>query len=664
MRLCARTVIRVLSIALVALAPTIAFAIPTIRLTPSRSVLLSDGRDSTQICTEVRDTSGRLVPDGTTVNFNTSLGAFQRAGTSASATTQAGTARVLLTSPTKGTAVVTAASAGGGFERIEITFTDDPTETFEGNSYAVVTGDSSLIYGPGAKQIEAVGKEREDPAKETAGARVRYRNLEISADNLAVDCTATTVRAQGNVMLRRGTVTVRCVRLYYPLTSGNGYAIAQVKGHWRPVAISGLRLAVTVRSEAVPDQFLAMPSLADERQLITAKQILLFPGDKLQFKRPRFYQDRQALVSLPFYSLSLYAKQLFSDHVVTVGTQGVGLNIPVYYDMSPSTTGLLRLRNGERYGTSISATRPGVALDITQSYNSLSGGKRYTGEFGFTDVNRNDWGVRLSHSQEFSSTSRGTFTLETPQHQSLLSTGNLQQQFSGFNVGLNMYSSRSLRGISSSMSEADAYVETTPRSLGATGYRYALGATASSTHIGAQSYSNTTASQGVHVRMFNRPVHLDSVTTLSHTWSIGQAWADGGRGGVTMLSSLTASRMIGAAGNVQLSYDFMRLPGSYVDSGQHRLSSTLYLGAGTKASMFIYGSTLLDAPYRSLSGEARYNFARRWHLGVSANVQEMSSVDYQDYEFSVTRSIGLRELSITFSTLSHRFYFDMQAARF
>jgi len=36
------------------------------------------------------------------------------------------------------------------------------------------------------------------------------------------------------------------------------------------------------------------------------------PGDKLQFKRPRFFQDRMPLVSLPFYSLSLFAKQLFA----------------------------------------------------------------------------------------------------------------------------------------------------------------------------------------------------------------------------------------------------------------------------------------------------------------------------------------------------------------
>ena len=99
--------------------------LPTVKLTASRMAVLNDGRDATELMAEVRDSSGRPVPDGTQVIFHTNLGAFAENPT---VQTRAGTARIRLTSPQKGTALITAQTSGiyaGGVQKIEITFTDD-----------------------------------------------------------------------------------------------------------------------------------------------------------------------------------------------------------------------------------------------------------------------------------------------------------------------------------------------------------------------------------------------------------------------------------------------------------------------------------------------------------------------------------------------------------
>src|SRR5215470_17995189 len=69
----------------------LAFNSPTLVLTVSRTAVMNDGKDNTEVIAEVRDASGNLAPDGTQVSFTTSLGQFAPAPV---ATTRAGNARV------------------------------------------------------------------------------------------------------------------------------------------------------------------------------------------------------------------------------------------------------------------------------------------------------------------------------------------------------------------------------------------------------------------------------------------------------------------------------------------------------------------------------------------------------------------------------------------
>ena len=646
------------------LAGRMALALPTIRLTVTRQAVLSDGRDYTEVVAEVRDSSGRLSPDGTTVNLTTTLGAFAQAGTTTSVTTRAGTARARLVSPRKGTATITAAVAGGGFQQCEVLFTDDPSQTFEGNAYVVIDADGPLLYAAGERIIEAIGKPRLENAEAPGGAQFRYRSIEVRADHLQVDCNANVVRAVGRVTLRRSGRTLLCSKLHYGFVNGTGYAVAEVGGHSRPVRLRGTDLQTEELADGAPQAAFVLEEIADAKLLIVSRQVVYFVGEKLQFRKPRFYQDGGHLFSMPFYSLALYSNELFSDQLVTFGTEGLSVDVPFYYDLTPGSTGILKLRNGERVGRSVYATRPGWALDLLQSYNSLGGRSRYTGEFGVTGLTRSDWGLRWSHSQEFSSATRASLFLDVPQHRALYLSSNISREFGSLHGGLRLSLNRSLSGVKSEGAEADAYLETIPRPVGRTGYHMAVGVTSSVSRLSSSQHRSSGTTQGLQMRLYSSAYQLGSSTTLTNTISLGQQWNSLGRSGASALFSLAAMHAFGRSSNLQATYDFTRFPNQLASEGSHRVGVGLFAGAGSRLSLFAYGSLVLDGESNSLTADLNYSLARRWRFAMAANFQRYSSAQYTDWLFGFAHDIGGRDLMLSYSTLNHRIAFDLQATRF
>lgn len=628
---------------------------PTIQLTASRMVVLADGRDTTEIIAEVRDATGSYVPDGTVVNFTTTRGVFQGSST---AQTRAGVARVRLSCQQAGTATVTAAVIGRA-ETLEITFTNDPSDTFQGNLFAAVQG-GSVVYSADYRVIEALAKDAGSAS--TKRAHAAYRNFEVLADRIQIDCNLNILRAAGNAVLRRGNHRLQCGKLFLQMINGEAYAIAEVGDRLRPVKITGPDLKMTVEPNGIAPARFEMADLADSKLLITAQQVLLFPGQKLQFKRPHFYQDGQHLVSMPFYSLALMSNELFTDQFLTVGTQGIGLDVPLYYDLTPSSTGIFYIRHGERSGSSVYATRPGWSLDLLQGYNSLGGSGRYTGQFGFTGITRSDWGFRWTHSQEFATDARGSFYLDFPQHRSVYGSANLTKQMGPLYAGLNISGNRSFSGFPTTGYDTELYLETLSKRLGSTGYFYALGTTTMVQQVSSGPYRTWVQSQDVHTRIYSNPFRLDRDTVLTNNFTIGNVWANRG-GGASVMASMTASRRLRGA-SLQLAYDYTQGPQLLAMEGHHRLSLSLITTGSGKWSTGVSGSTMLDSSSSSLMANVSYAVAPRWHLGLTSSLQRFMGGQYRDYELSIGRTLGARELVFSYSTFSHRIFFDLEAGRF
>ncbi|MCX6358210.1 MAG: hypothetical protein NT029_00230 [Armatimonadetes bacterium] len=634
---------------------------PTIDLRAVRQAALSDGRDYIEIVAEVRDSGGTYLPDGTRVTFTTSRGVFVQSGVSASALVRSGSARVRVSSQQKGVATVTASVPGGGFQRVDVTFTDDPAETYQGNSYVRVQARGSVVYSVAERTIEATSGQAGRESR--AGVTISYRAVTIEAKRAQVDCASMTVRAQGAIVIKRGGKQLKCGSLAFILPTGVGYAIAEQGSRWSPVKVSGAGLKTEPEANGIAATRFEFLDLSDASLVVVSKQVRFFPGEKLQFVRPRFFQDGQQVFSLPFYSLSYSSRMLFTDQFISVGSQGFGLDVPLYYTLTPSDMGQFRVRYGERTTQTSYARRGGWSLDMVRRYTNANPGRRYTGEFTFLGANRRDWGMRWNHSQEFSADTRTSLYMDMPQHRGFYGGGTLQQRFGGVQLGLGGSANRSLTGLSTSGSQGDAYLETLPVKVKRTGYMVAVGANVSNTTTASGSHRSSSTSRGLQARFYSRPWQLDRLTSVTNSVALGHQWTSAGRSGASTVGSLIGTRALGGGASLQMTYDYSQQGVGTSSGGSHRTSASL--NAYTpRSSLSLLGTYTLDAAESGLVASADYQFVRRWRLYTNATVQRFAAANYSDVEFGISRSLGGRDVMLSFSTFEHRVMLDLVTSRY
>ncbi len=629
----------------------------TVTLRATRTALLADGKHTTDLIADIRDSSGRPVGNNVFVQFQTTSGQLSESR----AQTLGGVARVRLTSAAiAGVAHVTAVAPGSISAVLDIVFTDDPDATFEGNSYILATGTSYLAYSATDRIIEALGK--------NGGAKLAFRNLEVSADRLQLRCDDNIVRAHNNITLKRAGHVIHATRLYYSLQSGQGYAIAELDGRLQTVLINGENLILQPSPTPIPTSYLTFPDL-QVKLVIVARSITFFPGDKLQFRRPKFYQDQAQILSLPYYELGLSSSELFSDHFISLGTSGLGLEIPFYLGLSPRKTSIVYLRHQQQLGRGYYATEPGWSVDLLQGY-STPGEKRYEGAFGFTGLTRSDWSFRWTHNQEFNASTQGNFYLDFPHHDSVFSSASLNQQSRRFRWGGNFAAEQTFQGLHDSTLQSDVFAETQPRRLSlfkgalyTIGTTFGSGRTSSGTTDNPTSFTETT--EGVNMRAFSRPLSLDARTTLTNSVSVGQLWSSTGASGLSTLLSLALDHTIPGGGTLNATYDFVERPATrFASDGKHRVGLNYNFATRKRFEASIFTSAYLDSPDATFLGDLSYRLDNRWRLLSSLTFQTFAGDSYRDLQLTIGRRIGTRELQFTYSTLYHRISLDFTATRF
>ncbi len=631
-------------------------AVGTINLTATRTALLADGKHTTVLRAEVRDGNGRPVGNNVVVQFQTTAGTLSQT----LARTIGGIAQVNLTSsPIAGVAQLTATVAGQSIATLEILFTDDPQATFQGNNYMMFAATSYLAYGATDRVIEGNGR--------NGGARLTYRNFEVNADRLQLQCDNQTVRAHGNVVLKRGKDVLHATVLYYSIPTSQGYAIAQdEKGNLSTVTVNGEHLRLEPTKNQIPYSYINMPDL-QVKLVVVAKGITYFPGDRLQFRSPKFYQDQVKILTLPFYELPLGSQELFSDQFISVGTSGFGLDLPIYFELSPHSSGIAYLRHQQPIGRGYYATQPGWSLDLLKGYNG-QGSQRYDGAYGLTGLTRSDWGFRWTHSQEFNSATQGSFYLEFPHHDSVFTTANFTQQSKVVRWGANLSGGETFQNAATN-TQSNFYVESQPHKLfGAKAIDFTIGSTLASNRTvshdtAIDSFAETT--EGVNMRAFSRPITLDRRTSLLSSLTIGQQWSSQGHNGATTQATISMDHTLNGGGSMNLTYDYLTQPtGFLISDGKHRLSATYSMLVQKRLQVRVSGSTYLDVQDAGFLADMSYRLNNNWRLLSSATLQRFGESSYQDLEFTLGRKIGAREIQLTYSTFNHRISFDLTATRF
>jgi len=634
-----------------------AAAISTVSLTANRTALLADGKHTADLAAAVRDNNARPVANAQVI-FSTSAGQLSQ---TQAYTDFSGTARVRLTSASlPGTASIMATTPGGTASTLTVEFTNDPEATYNGNNYMTFAAKTYLAYSATDRVIEGEGT--------NGGARLTFRNFEVVADRMQYRCDDGILRAHGNVFMKRGSHKLLASRLYYSLASGDGWAVTREEnGTSKSVRIAGENLLLTESPTPPPFSYMSIPDL-QVKLIIAAVGITYFPNEKLQFRRPKFYQDQVQIMKLAYYELPLHSEQLFSDQFISVGTSGLGLELPYYYKLTADQSGEIIIRHQQQIGRGYYSTEPGWGIDLIQTYTQ-SGDKRYEGAYGFTGLTRNDWDFRWNHSQEFNSNTQSAFDLEFPGHDSVYGSTNLTQQFKLFRWGANVAAGRTFLSDDTISTNANLYLETQPKGImGNKNYQYTVG----TTFISAHSQSNDTnipdaseTREGLNVHAFSRPINLDKQTTFTESMTIGQTWAGHEGSGLTSLATLAVDRHFKTAGSLNLTYDLVYQPSTFIDTGgKHRFSASYSVNKTKSLTFTVFGSMYADSPDSSMLADMSYRINNQWRIISAATLERYNSISYNDYEMTLGRRFGARELQLTYSTYLKRVSLDFTATRF
>lgn len=674
----------------------------SINLTANPSVIIADGKSTTAIAVTIRGGGGELVPDGTEVHLVASQGILEKE----TVTTVSGVARTTLTSSaTEATATITATcflggDAGMGNANLPVEFTTDRTLASSGGESRWIRIDCPeyLIYSADGKIIEADGKH--------GSAHLRYKGVTIEADSFQMDLQSLQLVAR-NAVLTQASHTITAAQLKYDLNTMTGKGLVSDATHApHEVTISGLSFLtkdIPVDPDAVdpsisldnmgtaPADDYAFLDLSQSRVVVTARAIAVDQGSQLQFRRATIYSDGKKVLSVPFHMMPLTTDQLFGEQIVGYGSQGIFLNVPYYYSVSPTSTGTIYLRNSAVAGASLqtngpaisstSGARPGVALDLQQTYSLGAGGQ---GSLVMNSLTRSDWGAHWQHTQQFDSLTNSSFFVDFPSHRSVFGSSNLSHQFKDFSLNFSASANRDPgeEGYSSSGTSLSTYLQTTAREIGSTGINFVSTANwqagrSTYTVPGADTVAQSLNTQGLDLRFFTAPFRFGKNTTLSNSLTVGQTWQRGAsRNAPIVLGTLGLQQAMPMKGrlNVNYTYRYDPLLNHYSDSSlighynqaasQHRMNLGYSSSPSKKVSMSLMANLGWPQSTTNMYSTLNYRYSDDWQLGLSMFHTKYYNSTFDAAELSLTRRIFNRSVIFTYSTDTHKIRFDFGAGTF
>lgn len=667
--------------------PAIASGQGALQIVSTPDVILADGKSTTTVSVTARDANGNTLPDGTPIQFFTTLGLLS----SSTAETAHGVARVTLTSSsTAGEASITVTafgnSSGSATGVGHVTFTDNPDAVFAGGQagWVHVECPEYLVYSADHKIVEAQGSK--------GSVHFRYRTLNIQADAIQIDLDSQSFIAR-NAVMSRGKHSVHAIEMRYDLTTSGGVGVCdRADGHGtQSETITGYSLDLAPEDPAsanesvVTDQY-RFVDISDSQVIISAKSIAVDPGKQLQFTRATIYNGGKKVVSVPYHIMPLGTTELFGQQVLGFGTEGFFVNVPLYYHVAPGSIGTIFIRNSAVNGAtdtssatgngipSIPISRSGLELDMEHSYTLGNGG---TGTFFIDGITRGGWGAHWNQSERFNASTNSYFYLDSPDHRTLFGSSNLTHQFTGCSLNFAMNASHDPGefGYSSNSTSIDTYLQINSHRIGRTGINYATTLSAQNgitnvTSSTAGHQSSTSETYDIGTQFNTNPLKLDKRTTLNDSLSLGESWDRlTSQTSPTVQCTLGLLNMRPKQGTLNANYSYRydpfqnraagvstaisALEAMYTSSSQHRLNLSFNSATHRGFSYGFFSSYGLPTNESNLFTNLNYQVNKDWGLGLQSNYAHILFNTYRDTELSVSRRFIGRNIVFSYSTLSH-----------
>lgn len=451
---------------------------------------------------------------------------------------------------------------------------------------------------------------------------------------------------------------------------------------------------------------------------ITARQVRVFPHDKIHFQHAGIFFAGRKLFAMPLYVVPLGTAFNPATELASFNSSGgLTLNVPYYYQASPHGTGTLFIQHAPSQG--FAAEKSGFALALRQEYwlSTQSQGSLLVDQIG------HDWNLNWQHKQQFSPTLSSNAFLDMPQHRSQYLTASLLKEYKAMQIGFESYYSHP-QGQLDNM-QGQFFARLRPRTIGNSQWTYTLAANVLASRrftalvpvtdpsgglgggigipggggitvpgrggialpgqareVGLRRLALVTTSIGPVLQVVTRdyPLYGQSfdATLAAPTYQLwhganlqmsflGTAFNySDGRRGVAPGMSLGLQQSLGRNAALQLNYDYSRggisLFGANITNvftGSFTFNLKRKLGGSALLSKSLmdgslYGLTSLD-----------YYVSPIWRMSLFSDYSHFADVgNFLNYGWTLGRALGQREVTLNWDHSRNRIYFEFGNMRY
>lgn len=640
----------------------------SISLTCFPALSVADGHSTVTVTAEVRDLGGSFVRDGTPVVFETDKGQFRSKNV---VETQNGFARAILTAPgLAGTAKVRASVFSlNASSFLEVDFVNDRTLLDTAKEVIELTGKDGITYSQTEKVIQARG--------ENQSAILRYRDVEIKAEDIQLKVPSYEVRARG-AQLTIGKAVSKYRELYLKLNLRKGLGlIATVKQV--PIFVHTGVGAYPFMTEVTELQALDVTSFGPKphegdlnlsplsfldtsasMSTVESKRAVVSPGRSVQFQKASLRIGGQTVMSLPLFQVDLNSSApIITEQFLNVSNSSLAVNYPYYLSLKPGETSALRFRYGNRYSSGLGATG-GTYLDYEFNWNR---GAKMEGAFALTGLNRNDWGVNLRQFWTPDSRTSVSALVDVPAHKSLFTNFGVSRRFDGLQGTFTAQHGRNLGGGDRFQSDQLMLnLDADPIPVGKLPLNLNLGLTAQQRSIRGQDDSSQQGA-GLQARLDSRALLVSPRDSISFSYTATR-WA-----GSNVESPLTQVGSINLASNwvpglyLQTTYEYGQDGFTENVLGRHRLSMDGIYTMG-RFNIRSYLSKSLDVDRLSANLGFDYKLNNTWRLSTGYLLDRYLGETFVEQTFILGYRLGFREVGLSYSTRTKRLGFELLGTRF
>ncbi len=560
-----------------------------------------------------------------------------------SVTTTNGMATVeIVSAAVKGKGTITASIPGQAIASVQIAFVDEADASVDIPDYFSLDGGGYLAFSSDYKIIEAFSENE----AVFSGGQVSIKSL-----SWQYDTRSNGLVAHQAVMTRRGKAQNYYRLLYYPM-SDSGIGLIQRDDATIETVLLEQGEFQKPETSISPHLF-DLKDMSDSQVLFSMDRGVLIPNQRIQMFRVRMYVAGMKAVSIPLYDMSLQSQEPLGQSFLGASSNGLTVDLPIYYSMRPGSVGALHIRRGQMYSSSADGGEKVWSLDLVQNY-SKSG--KSQGEVGVYRANRDDWSVRWNHNITFNKKSSGYLYLDTPSNSAVFANTGYSLRTNSGRLGLSLSGNSEFTGDEARSARGQAFWETKPVNL-TPKLRMTVSPSVSYEWVQMMSIIRQQTLYGTTARFYTNPYRALGFQFIP-TGSIGYRDGNERYRGFTKDATVMAIRDLGRMGALSLVYNYHDSPQSTYTSKQ-LLSAQLSLMPTKWMNLSVGGSKALDIENDSLVGSLAFKLGDSLLVGADYAGSKYLEDQYDELVMWLGYRLGVRQMNFSWSNKTHTWRFDI-----